>query len=492
MNDFDFDRKLEDDLRAELRRTIVPPPAPQYLRERVERMSERASDRNGRRLGFRFLIGRSALALELAGTALVLIVIAVTFVSVGRSSGTGPGSIPTIGPARAVDPAVTPGPTFPALSPVTPHTEISLLDVTADGGVFVSQGDQGMRASLDSGVTWSEVRGTPGNAGVNAVDFVDGLHGWASAMAPGTGTAEVAVYRTSDSGRTWQPAQVGPVTLSVDEVAGSQVHFLDASHGQVWVRILDKTTGTNRCELSTTDDGGVAWSKLSASPCLGTDSPVIWISNALGYTIVGDPAAYIDEGARVLRALVTLDGGRSWKTATLPTDPSEIGFNGTTLVATPGRLRLIAESIPRTGAEWPPRATVFESVDDGTTWSIASSFRVPGQLRALTAVGFDHWVAEAAGMDSNSNQRIETLDGGRTWSSMYGPDAIRVLQMNWWDGQRGVIVGYVPAPCPGLSPVAARSGEAESTGQVYNSCTGGPPSLYVTNDGGRTWHQVPF
>ncbi|HEU6439202.1 MAG TPA: hypothetical protein VFC12_02075, partial [Terriglobales bacterium] len=68
MNDFNSDRDLEADVRAELRRTILPPAAPQYLRDRVEEMSEQLSTGPGRPPSFRLWIGRGALVLRLAAT----------------------------------------------------------------------------------------------------------------------------------------------------------------------------------------------------------------------------------------------------------------------------------------------------------------------------------------------------------------------------------------------------------------------------------------
>ena len=498
MNDFDLDRDLETDLRAELHRTIVPPAAPQYLRERLEKMSEQASVGSSRRPGFRFLTGLGGLALGLGSAALVVVMVAATFVWMGRGDGGTAGSAPTVGPVRAMDPGVTPGPRFPISAVSAGTADATLLDVTADGGVFIYAKNEGLRVSLDSGITWSEARPMPYQAGFYQMDFADASHGWALRITQGAAT-EIGVYRTSDGGGTWNPASVGSVTPGVGEFANASFHFLDTSHGQVWVSISDGgISGTETCEMSMTDDGGATWSELTPSSCIGSFEPPTWTSNAVGYVIAvghviaGDPAADVTTGRGAIHAWVTPDGGRTWKVATLPMDPSEVGFGALTLVTAPGRLRLFVEFTPKSGADWPLRAVAYDSTDNATTWSEAYAVQLPDQLHAVSAIGFDHWIGQ---MDystgATEGRLVETLDGGRTWNLMPGTGFSNVTNMRWWDGQRGVLEIYERAPCQTNGSAAARSGEPQVQQTSSDSCAG-RTTVFVTNDGGRTWHQVPF
>ena len=498
MKDIDFDRDLETELRAELHRTIVPPVAPEYLRERVERMSEQASVGSSRRPSFRFLSGLGGLALGLGSTALVVALVAATFVWMSRSSGAGTGSAPTVGPVRAVDPAVTSGPTFPLRPASAGAADVDLLDVTADGGIFTYAKNEGLRVSLDSGVTWSEPRQMPYEAPYYQADFADASHGWALRITEGAAT-EIGVYRTSDGGGTWNPASVGSVTPGVGEFANASFHFLDTSHGQVWVSISDGgISGTETCETSMTDDGGATWSGLTPSSCIGSfEPPTKWMSNAVGYAFSFDSTADSAPTSELhlgeVKTWLTLDGGRTWKIASLPTDPSEVSLDATTLVTVPGQMRLFVEFVPKNGGDRTQRAAVFESTDDGTTWSLAYSLNLPDRLTAMSAVGLDHWIAQmdnsAAG--ATEGRLVETFDGGQTWNAMPGPGFSNVTAMRWWDGQRGVLRVYEPASCQISGSAAARSGEPQVQQTSPDSCAG-RTTVFVTNDGGRTWHQVPF
>jgi hypothetical protein len=374
-----------------------------------------------------------------------------------------------------------------------------LQDVTADGGIFVYDTGVGMRVSLDSGVTWSEARQMPYEAGFYQVDFADNLHGWALKTTQGTAASDITVYRTNDSGRTWQLASVGSVAVGAGEVANATVHFLDSSHGQIWAVVSDwGISGTYTCEESITDDGGATWSKLYSSPCIGSDQPPTkWMTNAVGYAFGFDSTAgsVSTSEPRVgeVKTWVTLDGGRTWKIASLPVDPSEVGLDATALVTAPDRMRLFVEFVPKNGGDWPQRAAMFESTNDGATWSLAYSLHLPDRLTAVSAVGFDHWIAQ---MDNSAGgnaegQLVETFDGGRTWNAVPGPGFSNVTAMQWWDTQRGVLEVYEPAPCQTSGSAAARSGQPQVQKTSSDTCSG-RTTVFLTNDGGRTWHQVPF
>ena len=137
MNDNDFDREFEDEVRAEIQGSITPPATPMHLRERVERMAEQQLEGAGRR-SFRPRLGFGAAAGRLAVVAIGVVLVAGTMVTLSWRGGGGTGSLPSDAStnptgvaARSGDPAGTPGPT-PRVDP----RDVRLLDATADDVVF--------------------------------------------------------------------------------------------------------------------------------------------------------------------------------------------------------------------------------------------------------------------------------------------------------------------------------------------------------------------
>jgi photosystem II stability/assembly factor-like uncharacterized protein len=473
MNDFDSDRDLEADVRAELRRTIVPPATPEYLRARVEEMAEPLSTGPGRRPIVRLWIGRGALALRLAATALILVVVAATVVSMSRSSGggvgagsvpTNPSSNPTEVAARSGDPAGTPGPTF-APDP----RDVRLQDATADGTAIVVVGENAIRVSPDGGDTWSAARPLPAGTFLGGKgSFVDGQHGWTTAVVKGSATDSLVMYRTSDGGQTWHSSPVGSLAVKPGSwVADWEFHFTDVDHGVLRTfSVNDPTvnpTPYSDCAQYITSDGGVTWSPSASHSCAGNHPT--WVTNTLGY--VQDVETPMDSA-------VTQDGGRTWTTGRLPIDASEMGWRIKLLVAEPGRLRAEIEFTPKTGADWPPRHAVYDSTDGGATWLKAYDLNVSDDIQVLGAPSFDHWFAKTNAHEGDTSALIASDDGGRTWHQVASSFVPSIESIRWWDSSRGAIQGFT---CPNGGTTVSCSNYA---------------TVYITSDGGQTWRQVTF
>jgi photosystem II stability/assembly factor-like uncharacterized protein len=471
MNDNDFDAKLEADVRAELRRTITPPAAPTYVRERLERMAAEQTQANGRRRTFRPWIGHGLIVGWLSITAVVVVLVAATVATLAGGSGragagsvpTNPSSTPTSVAARSGEPAGTPGSTLQ----VDPR-EVRLLDATADGSAEVLVGGSAIRVSTDGGDTWSAARPLPAGASALRVSFVDAQRGWSVASAATSSTTSLVMYRTSDGGQTWQSSPLGSMAVRPGSwTADWEFHFADADHGFV------RTFGVNdpaiepmpysNCVQSTTDDGGVTWSAPASVSCAQNDPT--WVTDTFGYAQ--------DAGAPVDLAL-TLDGGRTWTTGKLPIDASETGWGIELLVAEPGRLRAEVGFVPKTGPDPRQRHVVYDSTDGGATWSKAYDHDAGEDIQVLAASGFDRWFARTNAHGGDASSLIASDDGGRTWSQIESPFVPSMGPMRWWDSRRGIVQGFT---CP--------------NGGTSESCSN-HSTVYITSDGGHTWHQVPF
>ncbi len=469
MNDDEFDPALEAEVRAEFRRTIAGREAPMDLRERVERMAEEQTEGDGRRRSFRPWIGPGAIVGRLAATAVVVVLVAATAVLLTASGnrGTGPGAAPTQqGPvhtdfaARSGDPAGTPRPTYqPDLR------EVTLQNATIDGTAVVVVGGNAIRVSTDGGDTWSTARPLPADTFLGGrVSFVDGLHGWSVASTETSATDRLVMYRTSDGGQTWKSSLVGSTAVRPGSWPQWEFHFVDIDHGflrafQVNDPATDPTPFSN-CIQFTTDDGGVTWSTSTSVSCAANEAT--WVTNTLGYAS-GQAATPSD-------FTVTQDGGRTWTTGRLPIDTSQ-GVE--LLVAEPGRLRVDVGFAPKTGPDPRQRHAAYDSTDGGATWSKAYDHDAGEDIQVLAASTFDHWFART-NAHGDTSSLIASDDGGRTWHEVASSFVPSMGPMRWWDSRRGIVQGFT---CP--------------NGGTSGSCSN-HSTVYITNDGGYTWHQVPF
>ncbi len=468
MNDNDLDRAFEADVSAELKRTIVPPPTPEYVRARVERLATQGVEEAGYQRSVpawrRGVAGFGRLAAAVAIVALVAAGLVLR--------GTGPqpaGPVSTATPSTVPTPSATPGPTFPP-GPNGPRQQVGQFRWIEGLTGYIVVGDRELHMTTDGGITWSEARQLPASTDLG-LTFVDARHGWTAWVNDDATQSHIVVYRTSDGGKTWQSSEVATLPLDPSLSLSVNSHFSDAGHGAVLVtRSGPITSGSlvfpvlkQDCRLYTSDDGGVSWSGAAAGPCLTGGGPS-WFNSSTAFVLASKSPSVAE---------ITTDGGRSWRTGTLPGVPDNMWVQGSLLIQldAPGKLRLVGRYWPVSGnstGELP--MVVYESSDGGTTWVEEYRFSSHNVNAGLTAFSADRWRALGGG-DGNFAWLLETRDGGRTWSRV-GTGEFLVGSMGWTDDQHGMLQGGI-------------------------SCTQGTAcshygSVYVTNDGGLTWHQVPF
>jgi photosystem II stability/assembly factor-like uncharacterized protein len=415
-----------------------------------------------------------------AGLAAIVAIVAI--VGVGLAwRGTGPGpaattvALPTL-PGTA-------GPSFPPALPAA-SSRTATIGAWAPGliGVIAVDG-LGYRITHDGGVTWSAIASAPATPTDPDFDFLDATHGFVSSVVVGATETSVSVFRTADGARTWQAAQV----TSMPNESGWQVdassHFADATHGVVLVARVQSPTGSTPprsqgCLLFATDDGGASWQAAGSGPCLSAFIWPTWSTPLAGYIVSAENPSSV---------VVTTDGGRTWRTAALPdvssgwrTQPQLLLVDG------PAQLRLVASMTPTTSGQYTPRpAEVYASSDGGVTWTEQYTVgTVPGAainisglyVYSISRLGPDYWIGLQQGSGAERQDiLVQTIDAGRTWSVVPSIGFTTADGMVWWDARHGMLQGMLM--------VCNASG---------SSCGADHPSVFLTNDGGRTWHQVPF
>jgi hypothetical protein len=467
MTDVDRMTHPERRLRAELHRALVPPPTPVSLVTAVDALAtEHLAGAARSRRSWKEAVGMGARGFRFAAGLVAVLVVAVAAVIALQGRGNGnvaatpvPTTPAMVGPALP-SPAAVPT-RLSSAGWIDPHTAIAFL---RDRGAF--------RISADGGQTWSGDRSMPGHATDLGFGFTDATHGYSMWTEGAEGDAQAFVVDlTDDGGRSWRKVTAGALPASVGADVLGAVHFSDARHGVALGTLRASTTeGTGfgapvRCMGWATDDGGRTWTDIAGAPCLWL--PPTWPTSTLGYLVDGNRETW-----------VTTDGGRTWGHGSLPDPGAGIETWTTSAVVTPaGGVRLIGGTLRMDGDPAPP-LVVWQSDDGGITWREVSrneDIRFT-DLRSITAFDADHWLAAAADDSAplGGTRFRETYDGGRTWADIGSVDIDPSGGVSWADRLHGAL--------PGSRQIMAADGYS-SEGYI---------TTWLTNDGGRTWVEVPF
>jgi photosystem II stability/assembly factor-like uncharacterized protein len=333
--------------------------------------------------------------------------------------------------------------------------------------------------TVDGGQRWTRQFATV-NSGV-AVRFLDATQGLMSEPTPFPGP-DPTLLRTDDGGDHWTTIELAP-----DIGPGPNLpFFLDLLHGWVMVRTSRSDT-TEDAVIYKTDDGGIDWT-VAASV-----DPITWTSHGLqeeglkrwlSFHTPTDGLMGSVEPDGSAAVYVTHDGGVDWRLVPLPAGPG--GWNaGDTVTLLPptisangeGAMMVVTTSRqggrPRVGRPVNfglPAVVVYRTRDGGETWDAPTPApaNVDVNLTDSTFLASAAFVSGAEGWLAAGASTWVTSDSGRTWSRR----------------------GQLPSGRSflHLAPVDDSVAVGQATSGV---APGAPWALYVTEDGGRTWREVP-
>lgn len=445
----------EQALRDELHRDLVPPPTPASLHRIVERLEiavrveeQAARDRQGSRIAGapRWLVGAAALA------AVFVLVIAILPLGIADRAGSAT-PVPSIPlPNQSALPSSPPN--------ATTLSQAAWLDARTAWSVDAANR---LRMSTDGAQTWSEPRPLPAatDLGFDVHDARRLSTGW---IVSRDDHADVNAYTSDDGGATWSTSPVASLERAFDMFGN--VHFADPDHGIFLVTSADRDGSASNCLGWSTDVRGRSdWTELASPPCLGAGG-IVWADALTGL---------LDVSPSERSVALTRDGGRTWATGILPAGVDR-PYKRLGLSADGEVVRLILVPIPE-GASGPRPVVVVETTDGGTSWTeVERSTAMNGiDIQALQAFDADHWLASVdEGGIPGLAALHETFDGGRSWARFADTGLSVGGYLAFADRLHGAIQGVL------------------LVGDCRTEGCGGTGTVWLTNDGGRTWHAPPF
>lgn len=238
--------------------------------------------------------------------------------------------------------------------------------------------------SKDGGSSWKIVTHPYAAFTLNAVDFVDNLHGWA---VGGYGT----VLRTSDGGNTWVKLK-RPTDWEL-----SVVQFVDKQVGYVASRT------EWGCEIWRTTNGGDSWRLSYKASDYGQVFGMAMLDEQIAVAAMNDTSL-----------IRTENGGRTWQSIDSPMK---------------GAASLVFTS---DGTGWlvGRRGSFYYSIDKGKTWQRPTALSEDALNYEWTSIDFDNnknGVAVGYG-----GKILTTNDGGKTWrdESLNNSERFRLVRLN--------------------------------------------------------------
>jgi len=334
-----------------------------------------------------------------------------------------------------------------------PSADLASVVFTSDlhGYALVVHGTQTLLAvSSDGGDSWVVADPSLPVSFPAQLEFADSAHGYLWGGPP-SAAGTVGLWVTSDGGRTWRRAGLGPVVSDVSAIGPD-----------VWAVVgtcpIRPTAGPS-CPvvLEVSTDDGQTWASTGAAPPLSENAEVTVsdenielarITRARAYVLAFASRAGSPDTSGSLT--YTADGGQTWSSRPDPC-PSYFDFGEQVAASGTDDLWLVCASQASAGSQ---AKALYRSSDGGSQWSLVASadasvltggtvLGVGGGLPVggyVTPYSLGHenlavLTPTDAWLFPDRSGVYETTDGGRTWAVVAG-----LSKAGWVDGGTGNVV----------------------------------------------------
>jgi len=317
------------------------------------------------------------------------------------------------------------------LVPPSDLADVVFLSPDRGFAMAVHGSDTLLASSDDGGNTWRVVDPSLPTGFPAQLEFPDRSHGYLWGGAP-TSSGSVPLWVSSDGGRSWSQAPIGPVVSDVSAIESG-----------VWAVVgtcpVSPAGSAPSCpvvvEVST--NGGSRWSPTASTPPVEENSSLSISDQDIELARISAQRAYVlafgpdgQGGPASGRIAFTSDGGRSWASRPDPCPPS-FSFGQQLAASSTADLWLTCASQGSAGAQ---AKALYRSDDGGRAWLLAAAANAPVLSSNVTLDGAGGFpvggyvtpyslghenLAVVSSADAwlypDRSAVFETTDGGRTW-----------------------------------------------------------------------------
>jgi photosystem II stability/assembly factor-like uncharacterized protein len=294
-----------------------------------------------------------------------------------------------------------------------------------------------LAATDDAGQTWRVVNDSLPADLPAQLEFADATHGY---LWGGTPSAQgtVPLWVTSDGGRTWVQAPVGPVVSDVSAI-GADVWAVVGTRPISSLPLADAYPVT----VDVSMDDGLTWTPTTASPPVSEEPGISIADQDLELARITPARAYVlsfapgrtPSGITVGQLGYTSDGGQSWQQRPDPC-PRYFDFGQEIAASGTDDLWMVCASQPTSGSQ---AKALYRSSDGGQHWTLTAAANAPvlsGNVSLPAAGGLP--VGGYVSPDSLGHENLavltpdaawlfpdhfgvfQTTDGGHAWSRVSG------------------------------------------------------------------------
>ncbi|HEY7946294.1 MAG TPA: hypothetical protein VID75_01390 [Acidimicrobiales bacterium] len=321
--------------------------------------------------------------------------------------------------------------------PLANLADVVFISDSRGFGLALHGEDTVLAATADGGKSWRVVDDEPPAALPAQLEFADADHGYLWGGAPSAQGA-VPLWITSDGGRSWERAPVGPVVSDVSAI-GSDVWAV------VGTCALNSSSVAAACPatVEVSLDGGVTWRTTPVAPPVSEEPGLSVADQDLELARITPRRAYVlsfapspTAGSASLGRLgYTADGGQTWISRPDPC-PTYFDFGQEIAASGTNDLWMVCGSQPSTGSQ---AKALFRSSDGGQHWTLTAAANAPVlsgdvSLAATGGLPTDGYVSplslghenlavltpQDAWLFPDRSGVFQTSDGGRTWSPVSG------------------------------------------------------------------------